>query len=227
MDFCICCVVYMEYMLSTLNELAIKHGTDKSSLCHDYCDEYDIFLNKYRDKKVNVLEFGVFYGSSIKMWLEYFYNGNVYGVDIANRELGISDDRYKFICGDQTDDNLYKKLDDIDFDIVIDDASHECGHQVYAFERIFPKLKSGALYIVEDTCTSYWNYGGDINFIEYSKRLIDDVNYNGIYCDSSINVSNARGRDYLDKTLLKNGSQKRYDIKSMYCSNSFIIFFKK
>ena len=197
-------------MLSTLNELAIKYGTDKSSLCHDYCDEYDIFLNKYRDKKVNVLELGVFRGNSIKMWLEYFYKGNVYGVDIENREVGITDDRYKFICGDSTDEKLHKKLDDIEFDIVIDDASHMYKHQIYAFERIFPKLKSGSLYIVEDS--------GDINFIEYTKRLIDDV---------SINCANARGRKYLDRTLIKSGIQKRHDIKSMYCSNSFIIFFKK
>ena len=197
-------------MLSTLNELAIKYGTDKSSLCHDYCDEYDIFLNKYRDKKVNVLELGVFRGNSIKMWLEYFYKGNVYGVDIENREVGITDDRYKFICGDSTDEKLHKKLDDIEFDIVIDDASHMYKHQIYAFERIFPKLKSESLYIVEDS--------GDINFIEYTKRLIDDV---------SINCANARGRKYLDRTLIKSGIQKRHDIKSMYCSNSFIIFFKK
>lgn len=216
-------------MLSTLNELAIKYGTDKSSLCHDYCDEYDIFLNKYRDKKVNILELGVFCGNSIKMWLEYFYKGDVYGVDIQNREVGITDDRYKFICGDTTDENLHTKLDDIDFDIVIDDASHMYKHQIYAFERIFPKLKSGALYIVEDTCTSYWDWykSGDINFIEYTKRLIDDINYNGMLCDVSINCANARGRNYLDTTLIKNGIQKRHDIKSMYCSNSFIIFFKK
>ena len=206
-------------MLSTLNELAIKYGTDKSSLCHDYCDEYDIFLNKYRDKKVNVLELGVFRGNSIKMWLEYFYKGNVYGVDIENREVGITDDRYKFICGDSTDEKLHKKLDDIEFDIVIDDASHMYKHQIYAFERIFPKLKSESLYIVEDS--------GDINFIEYTKRLIDDVNYNGVLCDVSINCANARGRKYLDRTLIKSGIQKRHDIKSMYCSNSFIIFFKK
>ena len=206
-------------MLSTLNELAIKYGTDKSSLCHDYCDEYDIFLNKYRDKKVNVLELGVFRGNSIKMWLEYFYKGNVYGVDIENREVGITDDRYKFICGDSTDEKLHKKLDDIEFDIVIDDASHMYKHQIYAFERIFPKLKSGSLYIVEDS--------GDINFIEYTKRLIDDVNYNGVLCDVSINCANARGRKYLDRTLIKSGIQKRHDIKSMYCSNSFIILFKK
>ena len=188
-------------------------------MCHDYCDEYDIFLNKYRDKKVNVLELGVFRGNSIKMWLEYFYKGNVYGVDIENREVGITDDRYKFICGDSTDEKLHKKLDDIEFDIVIDDASHMYKHQIYAFERIFPKLKSGSLYIVEDS--------GDINFIEYTKRLIDDVNYNGVLCDVSINCANARGRKYLDRTLIKSGIQKRHDIKSMYCSNSFIIFFKK
>jgi hypothetical protein len=36
------------------------------------------------------------------------------------------------------------------FDIVIDDASHASHHQQNAFLEIFPKLPSGALYVIED-----------------------------------------------------------------------------
>jgi len=37
-----------------------------------------------------------------------------------------------------------------DLDIIIDDASHASHHQQNAFLTLFPKLRSGGLYIIED-----------------------------------------------------------------------------
>ncbi len=37
-----------------------------------------------------------------------------------------------------------------DFDIIIDDASHASHHQQNGFLEMFPKLRSGGLYIIED-----------------------------------------------------------------------------
>ena len=46
---------------------------------------------------------------------------------------------------------------------------------------MFPHVKDGGLYMCEDCHTSYWEkYGGGLNnpasFIEFSKRLIDELN---------------------------------------------------
>ena len=224
--------------MGILNELAIKHVTDKSSIFHNYCDEYEFFLNGKRDKAINLLEIGVANGGSVRMWLDYFLhpNTNVYGVDVNNINVGVTDSRYKFLCGDQTDVNVYSGVGDLD--IIIDDGSHVCTHQRLTFEILFSKLKSKGMYIVEDTCTSYWNYLGDsFNFIEYTKQYIDTVNYNGIYNEVDLslmypncpfpNWSYARNSKYLDSTMAQKNMVRNYDICSIYYGNSFIIFFKK
>jgi hypothetical protein len=224
--------------MGILNELAIKHVTDKSSIYHDYCDEYEFFLNGYRDKAINLLEIGIANGSSMRMWLDYFSHPNtrVYGVDVNNIDVGVTDSRYRFLCGDQTDVNVYSGVNDLD--IIIDDGSHMCTHQRLTFEILFSRLRSKGMYIVEDVCTSYWNYLGDsFNFLEYTKQYIDTVNYNGIYNEVDLliehpncpfpNRSYARNSKYLDSTMARKNMVRNYDIRSIYYGNSFIIFFKK
>jgi hypothetical protein len=224
--------------MGILNELAIKYNTDKSSSWHNFCDEYEFFLNGYRDKAINLLEIGVAHGGSSRMWLDYFSHPNttVYGVDVNNINVGITDSRYKFVCGDQTDVNVYSGISDLD--IVIDDGSHVCTHQRLTFEMLFNKLKSNGIYIVEDVCASYWNYmGDDFNFVEYTKQYIDTVNYNGIYNEVDVSIEHpnipfpnycyARNSKYLDSTMAKKNMVREYDIRSIYYGNGFIIFFKK
>ena len=36
------------------------------------------------------------------------------------------------------------------YDVIIDDASHASPHQQLAFRHLFPRLRSGGLYIIED-----------------------------------------------------------------------------
>jgi demethylmacrocin O-methyltransferase len=50
---------------------------------------------------------------------------------------------------------------------------------------LFPKLSDGGIYVIEDTCTSYWpNFGGDsTNFdnsdttMNFFKKLTDSLNF--------------------------------------------------
>jgi len=71
------------------------------------------------------------------------------------------------------------------FDLIIDDGSHINEHVIKSFEFLFPKLKIGGIYVIEDTQTSYWeDYGGTSNdfnkegtIYHYFKTLIDCLNH--------------------------------------------------
>ena len=42
-----------------------------------------------------------------------------------------------------------------DFDIILDDGGHKMDQQITSFRVLFPILKSGGVYIIEDLGTSY------------------------------------------------------------------------
>jgi demethylmacrocin O-methyltransferase len=71
------------------------------------------------------------------------------------------------------------------FDIVIDDGSHINDHVIASFETLFPLLKDGGLYVVEDAQTSYWPILGGSStdpdstrtIIGYFKSLIHGLNH--------------------------------------------------
>ena len=43
------------------------------------------------------------------------------------------------------------------FGLIIDDGSHFNRHQLFSFHHLFPHLKDGGIYVIEDVQTSYWN----------------------------------------------------------------------
>ena len=67
------------------------------------------------------------------------------------------------------------------FDLIIDDGNHWWREQILSFKTLFPFLNKGGIYIVEDTCTSYWpEYKNNpISCVDYFKGLVDEVNLNG------------------------------------------------
>jgi hypothetical protein len=141
----------------TLDQLAIKYGSDKSSLGHNYCPFYEQHLPK--DPK-RILEIGVKGGASIGMWLEYFPNAEIHGLDlfseIARWEvrqniiringIEIPEERMYLHKGDQRDWQILEELRKYDFDIIIDDGSHNARDQMITFFGLF----NGKHYFIED-----------------------------------------------------------------------------
>lgn len=67
----------------------IKYKTDKVTH-HGYHRFYDYFLNPIKNHKMNILEIGVDDLRSLKMWLDFFPNANIYGVDINKKDFTYS-----------------------------------------------------------------------------------------------------------------------------------------
>jgi hypothetical protein len=153
----------------SLDSLAVAFESDKWGDLHWYTQHYERHFARLRDEPVRVLEIGIGGyddpdrgGASLRMWQRYFRRGLIHGLDIVPKNL--TGPRLMTIQGDQADadflDQLGKDLGP--FDVVIDDGSHLNEHVQISFHALFPHVRSGGLYVVEDLQTAYWpGWGGD------------------------------------------------------------------
>ena len=174
-----------------LSKIAEIHKTDKFGY-HFYTPHYQNHFKKYKFNRNSVLEIGVggyedpfIGGNSLRMWKSYFPFSKIYALDIYDKSF-LQERRIKIFKGSQIDfgflETITKEIGDID--LVIDDGSHINEHVIESFKYLFPKLKKGGIYVVEDTQTSYWNdYGGDSSNFDnkqtiygFFKSLIDGLN---------------------------------------------------
>lgn len=165
----------------------IKYKSNKLTH-HGYHRFYDMYLNPLRHQKINFLEIGIDHKRSLNMWLDFFTNANIYGIDIGFDAIY---NRGKVFRGDQSNlDDLKIVVDEIHkCQVILDDGSHVPEHQLISFNYLFKEcLDYGGIYIIEDIETSYWTkgdlYGYKIkagfkskkNIINIFKDIIDIVN---------------------------------------------------
>lgn len=141
-----------------LDELGQLCGTDKSSETHNYLNKYEFFLSKWKNKKFNMLELGVFRGASIKMWGEFFPNATIYAVDVDPTARQYTEKNRKVIIAYLSLYQNISELSALKTDIIVDDASHMWRHQIMALLVLFDSLPHGGVYIVEDIETSFKGY---------------------------------------------------------------------
>ena len=153
-----------------LKEIMNRHGSDKGSGHHNYIDMYTKLFESRRFERLNVLEIGIGSvnpvitsnmcgkpggyspGSSLKGWKEYFPNSNIYGCDI-DRDILISEERISTFHLDQTNfESIQRSIVDVDreYDIIIDDGYHHFPTNWAVLKQIYPKLKKGGIYVIED-----------------------------------------------------------------------------
>ena len=179
---------------SLLDDLAIQHRADKSSWVHNFAEKYDRLLAGRSEQITSVLEIGVGHGQSMKMWADYFPNATIHGADIASAaEHGVDINASIKMCAayssriqihltDQRDRAQLKNLEQFGpYDLIIDDGNHFWAEQILTFETLFDYVKPGGLYVIEDSCTSYWpEYNNHpVSCVDYFKNLVDDVNFRG------------------------------------------------
>ncbi|MEU0074306.1 hypothetical protein ABZ027_32930 [Streptomyces sp. NPDC006332] len=174
-----------------LTELAVRFDADKWG-GHWYTRHYQQYFAPLRDRRVKVLEIGVggydapdLGGASLRMWKHYFWRGQVYGLDLYPKQ-GVTEPRLRTVQGDQGDAAFLTAFarEHGPFDVVIDDGSHFSDHVLTSFSVLFPQVRHGGLYVIEDMQSSYWpGWGGstDLNAsatsMGFVKTLLDGVNH--------------------------------------------------
>lgn len=192
---------------SSITQIFNKTGTDKLWL-HGYHRYYEDLLAPFRKLKgVSVLEIGVEDGKSMKAWVDYFerpdrIDGIAYRANMRSCEDNESPGLCKFVRIFDVDQSNVSQLQNFvaaaaegrkhgppGWDVIIDDGSHIPMHVLTSFKHLFPYVRPGGLYIVEDLETNYVehksSYGYEFsaglgkpppaNAIEKFKQLIDVV----------------------------------------------------
>lgn len=182
-----------------LSDLFNKYGCDKSKK-HKYHLVYEPFFESIRYETINILEIGVFKGNSIEVWLDYFPNATIYGVDIFTRvkpediEI-LKHPQVNWAKCDSTVSNV-KEWEDIKFDIIIDDGLHTPEANLKTFNSFKNQLRGS--FFVEDV----WPL--DImNDIELKHNWIRDK--------TEYNVETYK--TFLNE-ITKFGSVEHYDLRS-------------
>lgn len=174
---------------NNLSHLALIYGTDKWG-GHWYTQHYQRYFEPLKNKRLNILEIGVGGyddleggGASLRMWKTYFRNSRIVGIDVYDK-CGLSERRIDVRQCDQTDAETLLQLSSEygGFDIIIDDGSHLNPHVIKSFQLLFPVMKMGGIYVVEDTQTAYWpTWGGGLSSpfssMAFFKGLSDGLNH--------------------------------------------------
>lgn len=174
--------------MKTLNEIYLNYqspeGHGDKGTAHTYINEYEKLLKDYRENST-VLEIGIFFGESLKMWNEYFINSKVYGVDITDRYIKdlIKENKYNILIGNACSENILTQLNNLTFDVIIDDGSHFISDQINSFNILKNRMNPNGIYIIEDvnnldsTIDRYKELHNNIQIIDnrHIKNRIDDV----------------------------------------------------
>jgi hypothetical protein len=181
-----------------IQQVGERYGTDKITH-HEYQHLYSQWLSEFHDSSGTLVEIGVDQRASLHMWLHLFPAIHVVGVDIGVSGTG---PRYTILQADQSKqsdlDQVKSHIECHDVFCVVDDGSHVPEHQLLTFNTLFPSLRDGGVYIIEDIETSYWTRGEIFGYplryglhhpasiIEIFKTLIDVINSDVSKQDSSL-----------------------------------------
>lgn len=136
-----------------------KHfNCDKGGI-HSYDSVYEPHLDQY-ESQFNLLEVGIFKGASSRAFLSCYENLVYYGLDIFERHSLVfvadlmSNDRFNVLVADSTSnyvqDIIIREWGDVKFDVIIDDGSHFHNDISDTLENLYPFLKGGGTYFIED-----------------------------------------------------------------------------
>jgi len=152
-----------------------------------YLNYYDKEFAAIRDRPIKMLEIGVQNGGSLETWATFFHNAlRIVGCDVDPRcsRLHYEDPRIQIAVQDACSQQGYLAIKSLcnEFDLIIDDGSHQSDDILSAFVRYFPELNPGGTYIIEDACCLYMkNFGGGIlnnrSALAFFKLIVDIINY--------------------------------------------------
>jgi len=155
--------------VSELCSLGKETGADKSAYNtvahrHPYTAVYTMLFAPLKGKPIVFSEIGVAGGASAVMWDAYFthdetkfcfFDRDSNFLEATQGRVGPRAVTHLMDVG--VDGDVAASLEALhsgEYDVIIDDSSHEFDHQIRIIQEAFPKLKSGGILVVEDVFRS-------------------------------------------------------------------------
>jgi len=172
--------------INSLDKLFYHYGSDKADIfkktekkSHGYSKFYKQKIEKLKNQKINILEIGSYAGASAAAFVKYLPKSNIFcfDINISNFEykskkihvFGIDIKNQKKTI--KTLNKITEKFKIKEFDIIIDDGSHNLSDILIALKFFFKYLRSKGLYVIEDfKHPNYYQYNKNINHL-----LIDEL----------------------------------------------------
>ena len=126
---------------------------DKKIIAHGYAKIYEKYLKERKDEYLNIIELGSFYGNASAAFYFYFKNSQIYSADINPDMYLYRSKRLKnFFTDTSSRTSIEKNIlsRNIEFDLIIEDASHMLKDQIISLFILFKNLRSGGFFIVEE-----------------------------------------------------------------------------
>jgi hypothetical protein len=163
------------------------NGTDKHSLNaelgHDYFRGfYNEEFKKYQDKEIKLLEIGAYTGASLALWQKYFSKASIVGLERHENlvlEQFLNLDRVSVGICNAYDPKVVEQLGN--FDIIIDDGSHDLPDLKTCIELYLPKLNVGGVLVLEDLASTDY-------FVELEKVVPEEYKSGIEYFDLRKNI---------------------------------------
>lgn len=180
-----------------LCDLFYKYLSDKCPrVGHIYSTFYYNTFKNYKNTFKNIIEIGVgttplmkplcgeqyMPGASLRAWRDFFPQATIFGLDIE-KEVLFNEDRINCFYTDQSNKNSltqtikeirnYKNNENLFFDLIIDDGSHNPEHIITTFETLKEYVRPNGFYVIEDV-QIYFNFFKNYNYKHF--KIIEDDN---------------------------------------------------
>ena len=218
----------------SLDELLYYYGSDKADVFkktknkgHGFSKFYKQKLEKIKNQKINILEIGSYAGASAAAFVKYLPESNIFCFDI-----NISNFEYKskkihvFGLDVNNRKKTIKTLNTIvdqyqikEFDIIIDDGSHNLSDILITLKFFFKYLKNKGLYIIEDfKHPNYYSYNKNINHILIDELLENLEKKNTFHSNIFTKKDQLNFMEMIDKIEIYKGNLNDSDISFIFKS---------
>jgi glycosyltransferase involved in cell wall biosynthesis len=153
----------------------IEHGKDSTDKYYKH--NYTYLYDRYIKKPKKILEIGVKHGASLDMWRRAFPKAKIFGIDIKDVSQEKFAKNFDLFIGSQNDRSFLRTVGK-HYDLIVDDGSHKVEDIIISMEELWPRLKPGGWYVIEDifmTGKGRKNMGKTQRLMDKIKTMSDEI----------------------------------------------------